>query len=298
VKPNSNLSYHLLLHFIVFIWGFTGILGKLISLDAYLLVWYRMAIATLGIYAFLAFKGIEIKIGKEKIAKQLFVGLIVALHWITFFEAIKVSNVSVTLACFAATSLFTALMEPIFFKRKLIFYEIILGVITVFGIYLIFRFEGDFFLGIVLSLFSASLASLFTVFNGIMVKETRARVISFYEMSGGFIGISLYMLLAGEAHLWLSLPALSDMIYLLILGLVCTAFAFVASVDIMKVLSPFTVSISVNLEPVYSIGLAILIFGDSEKMKPGFYAGASIVLLTVLANAYLKNRYKTKTITT
>jgi drug/metabolite transporter (DMT)-like permease len=278
----------------VFLWGFTGIIGALFSenFPTTSVVWYRTFIAAISLLFLLRFSRNIWSIEKKNLFKLLGIGLIVAMHWICFFEAIKVSNVSVTLACFSITSLFTALLEPIFFKRKVIGYEIMLGLVAIAGLYTIFNFESKYYLGIILSVAAAFGASLFTVLNGKLVKTIPSKTISFYELAGGFIWLSVYLLFTGGMTAEALSGTFSDYFYLIILGVVCTAYAFVECIELMKELSPFTVSITVNLEPVYSILLALAIFGEKEKMTPGFYFGALVLLLTVFANVFIKTRQK------
>lgn len=281
------------LHAIVLVWGFTGILGKLISLDAYSIVWYRMLIAFAGLLIYAKIVRLPIMVDPLTLGKYLGVGFIVATHWILFFESIKVSTVSVALATMSSATLFTALLEPLFYRRKIIGYEMLFGVLVIAGLIMIFNFESSYYLGISLALLSAFCASLFTTINGKFIGNgEKSRVISLYEMLGGVIDITLYFLLTGELGIWESLPSGADLGYLLILGLVCTSLAFVISVEVMKHLSPYTVSISINMEPVYSIILALLFFGEEERMSPGFYAGALLILSTILVNAYLKRRQR------
>lgn len=282
-----------LLHLIVFIFGFTGIIGKLIETDSDILVWWRMAIASVSIAIF--------AYGKKKIHKPIYkgfgtyglIGLIIAAHWITFFEAIKVSNVSVTLACLSAGSLFTAILEPIFFRRRVNAFEMFFGLMVIAGLLLIFSFETDYKLGITLALTSAFLASLFTTINGKMIKKDNPYRISLIEMIAGVLGISVWLIAKGRmTSEMLHLPA-SDWFWLIILGIICTAFAFVVSVKVMEELTPFTVSLTINLEPVYGIVLAFLIFGQSEEMTLGFYGGTVLILAALYLNALLrKGRFK------
>ena len=284
--------HHILLHFIVLIWGFTGILGKLISLPSQPLVWYRMLIASIGIGIYIFTAGLLQKPKSKNVFIYIAVGFVVAAHWITFFESIKVSTVSIALACLSSTTLFVAFLEPFFYKRKIVLYEVLLGVAVIIGLSLIFNFEPDYKLGILLAITSAFLAALFGTVNGLFVRNDKPRVISFYEMLGGFIAITIYFLVTANFQVFTTIPTSMDIIYLLILGLVCTAFAFVASVEVLKVLSPFTVTISINMEPVYAIILALLIFGEEEKMTTGFYFGAGLILATIFTNAFLKSQMK------
>ncbi|OFY95204.1 MAG: hypothetical protein A3K10_13120 [Bacteroidetes bacterium RIFCSPLOWO2_12_FULL_31_6] len=282
-------KYHIWLHFVVLIFGLTGVLGKLISIESYLLVWYRLIIALAAIIIYFAITKFSLKITKKQLLKIGLVGVIIAAHWLTFFEAIKQSNVSVALVCFSSSTLFTSLIEPFYFKRKIKAYELIFGIVIILGLYFIFSFEFKYLIGMILSVISAVLASWFTVLNGILVKETNAKLISFYELFGAFIAVSIYMLVITEADFsQLALP-IEDVKWLLILGILCTAFAFIVSVEIMKKISPYTVTISVNLEPIYSIILAVLIWPETETMSYGFYMGTAIVITTLFLNAFFKN---------
>ncbi|MCB0396439.1 MAG: DMT family transporter [Flavobacteriales bacterium] len=274
------------LHLVVVIFAFTAILGKLISaeLPTSLLVFYRMVIACAGLYVYVRIRRRNLAVSRRIAMGYLGVGGLVALHWIFFFHAIKVSNVSVTLGCFASAAFFTSLLEPLITRGRYSRLNIILSVVAMSGLYMIFRFELTYVEGMVLSLLSALLAGLFTVINKKMVSHGQPLVMSFYEMLGGAVVLGLYNLYTGS---WM-VPAGTDLIYLLILGLVCTSVAFVMSIDVMKTLSAFQVSMTVNLEPVYGILLAVMIFGDSEWMSPGFYAGAAIVLLAVLVHPWLE----------
>ena len=217
------------------------------------------------------------------------VGVIIAVHWVTFFEAIKQSNVSVALVCFSSSTLFTSLIEPFYFKRKIKAYELIFGLVIILGLYFIFSFEFKYLIGMILSVISAVLASWFTVINGILIKENNAKTISFYELLGAFIVVSVYLLISTELDFSQFLLPVADIKWLLILGVVCTAFAFLVSVEVMKKISPYTVTISVNLEPIYSIIVALLIWPESETMSFGFYLGTIIVITTIFLNALFKN---------
>lgn len=287
---SDNSKSYLKLHLIVFIWGFTAILGKLISLQALPLVWFRMLFAVGFIFIYIKFKKIKIVISKKTILLFLLAGCIIALHWFTFFKAIKVSNVSVTLACLATGSFFTSLLEPIFYKRKVIWYEVFFGLIVVFGLYLIFKFEGDYVEGITLALTSAFLSALFSVINSKFVKVHNPTVISFYELSGGVLFLSILILFTNGFGAHFFELSVNDFGYLLILSSVCTAYAFIVSTAIMKHLSAYTVMLTINLEPIYGIILALLIFNDNEKMKPEFYLGALIILFSVVLNSIIKSK--------
>lgn len=284
----SKYKYHIWLHIIVLIFGFTGILGKLIETDSYLLVWYRVGIALIAILGYFFITKHSLKITRKLLFKILLVGVVIAVHWITFFEAIKQSNVSIALVCFSSSTLFTSLIEPFYFKRKIKPYELIFGLLIIVGLYFIFSFEFSYLNGMLLSFFSAALASWFTVLNGMLVKETNAKTISFYELLGAFSIVSIYLIGANGLNFSAYKISWTDLKWLLILGTVCTAFAFIVSVEVMKKISPYTVTISVNLEPIYSIILALLIWPETETMSSGFYLGTIIVLVTIFLNAYFK----------
>jgi len=287
----SKYKYHIRLHLTVLIFGLTGVLGKLITIDSYLLVWYRVGIALISVLLYFAFTKFSLKITKKELIKILLVGVVIAVHWVTFFEAIKQSNVSVALVCFSSSTLFTALLEPLYFKRRIKLYELIFGLLIITGLYFIFSFEFKFIVGMILSVISAALASWFTVLNGILIKKTNAKTISFYELLGAFTIVSIYLLFTAEGDISkLSVP-IGDIKWLVILGTLCTAFAFIVAVEVMKKISPYTVTISVNLEPIYSIVLALIIWPESETMSFGFYMGTIIVIATIFLNAVFKKRF-------
>ena len=288
----SKYKYHIWLHLTVLIFGLTGVLGKLITVDSYLLVWYRVGIAVLSLLGYFLFTKFSLKTAKKELYKILLVGVIIAAHWVTFFEAIKQSNVSVALVCFSSSTLFTALIEPLYFKRRIKPYELIFGLLIITGLYFIFSFEFKYLTGMILSIVSAALASWFTVLNGVLVKKTRAKLISFYELLGAFLITSIYLLISKGFDISAYALPFADIKWLIVLGTLCTAFAFIVSVEVMKKISPYTVTISVNLEPIYSIILALLIWPESEAMSFGFYIGSAIVIATIFLNAFFKKRLK------
>ncbi|MGY3794099.1 DMT family transporter [uncultured Aquimarina sp.] len=299
--PNAKLQNYLHFHFIVFVWGFTAILGELITIEALPLVWYRMLMASGFIYLFILFRKVSLKISKKLFMVLGIAGVIIALHWITFFAAIKASNVSITLAVLSTGAFFTSILEPIFYKRKLIWYEVVFGLMVICGLYIIFNVEGDYVLGIMYAICSAFLSSVFSLINGKIAQQYSPSMISFYELLSGVGFITIYLFAIsflgtegeGFSRSFFQLST-SDWIYLIILASVCTAYAFIGSVQVMKYLSPYTVMLTINLEPVYGIVLAYLIFGDAEKMNPGFYYGALIILGTVVLNGIFKNLKKIK----
>ena len=291
--PKTNLNNYLQLHFLVFIWGFTGILGALISIDAIPLVWYRMLLASIFVLIYFLIKKKSIKVPPKALLKFFIGGVLIAVHWIFFFSAIKVSNVSVALVAMSTGALFTSIIEPIFFKRKLIILELFFGLIVISGLYLIFNFETEYTLGIIYALIAAFLSAVFTVLNGLYIKEYDAEVISIYQLFFGVLFISIYILATTGFTLESFSLSSSDIIYLLILSSICTAYAFIVSVKIMRYLTPYTVMLTINLEPVYAILLALIIFGEKEQMSPQFYIGALIIIITVVTNGILKKKKTT-----
>tara|TARA_B110001450_G_scaffold45308_1_gene41872 strand:- start:906 stop:1820 length:915 start_codon:yes stop_codon:yes gene_type:complete len=286
----SKLKNYLLLHLIVLIWGFTAILGALISLDAIPLVWYRMSLAVVFIILYFIIKKKSFKADRIGIGKFFLTGVIIALHWIFFFKAIKASNVSVALVTMSTGAFFVSLIEPIFFKRRINKLEIVLGLIVILGLYVIFNFESQYRLGIFYALVSSFLSAIFSVLNGLFIKKYAASTISLYQLFFGVVFITAYLFFVNGFSISFFKISKLDWLYLFILSSFCTAYAFIASVKVMKYLSPYTVVLTLNLEPVYAILLALFLFGEKEKMNIEFYFGAFIVLFVVLVNGIIKNK--------
>jgi drug/metabolite transporter (DMT)-like permease len=221
--------------------------------------------------------------------------VIIALHWITFFAAIKASNISITLAMFSTGAFFASLIEPLFYKRKIIGYEIIFGFIVIAGVVLITQTELQYLLGIALGISSALFSTLFAVLNGQFVKNYKASVISFYEFVSGVLFMSIFIAFTGDGFdaSYFQLSS-SDWICLFILASICTAYAFIASIHVMKHITPYTLVLTYNLEPIYGIVLAVILFPQTETMRPLFYIGAALIISTVLLNAVFKNIKKPK----
>lgn len=288
--PNDRLKNYLHLHLLVFIAGFTAVLGELITIGSIPLVWYRMVMAAILMFLFIKIRKINLKIGLIAIIKFSIAGVLIAVHWITFFESINQSNVSIALAMFSTGAFFASIIEPIFFKRRLIKYEIFFGTIVILGVWLITQSELKYINGIILGIISALFSTLFAVVNGQFVQNYNASTISLYEFFSGVFFISLFLLIfkGGFTKEFFSLPKL-DWLYLFILASVCTAYAFIGSVHVMRYLTPYTVMLTYNLEPVYGIILALILFPESEKMSTEFYFGALLILLTVLLNGFIKH---------
>ena len=291
---SGKLKHLIHLHFLVFIAGFTAILGKLISLESINLVWFRMLFALVLMFLYLKFRAIHFKVNSKALLEFCFGGIIIALHWVTFFESINQSNVSIALAMFSSGAFFASIIEPLIFKRQLIWYEIIFGILVIIGVSLIFQSEYRFINGILLGISSAFFSSLFAVFNGKLIKTHKASVISFYEFVFGVIFLSVVLIFKSENFFTSDFFNVSstDLIYLFVLASVCTAYAFIAATHVMKYLSPYTVVLTYNLEPIYGVFMALYLFGDNEKMSTPFYVGALMIITTVLANGFLKNYQK------
>lgn len=279
--PPATLNKNLLiLHFTVFICGFTGILGALISISAAQLVWYRVLIAAVTLFLYFKVNRTDFKVSRKVLLQLLCTGALVGGHWILFFLSIKLSTVSVALVCFSSLTLFTAILEPLINKTKISKLEIIAGILIIIGIFVIFRFETRYTKGILAGLACAVFASLFSIINSHYVKRYQAPVIAFYELTGAFFWISIFLAITG-GYTKAMLLHRADIGYLILLGTICTSVAYVAGVSVMRELSAFRVALITNLEPVYGIILSFAFFGDMNKMTTGFWIGALIVLSTI-----------------
>lgn len=300
--PNAKFKHYLHLHFLVFIAGFTAILGELITIGSLQLVWYRMAIAGILMFLFIKLVNLKLRITKKSFLLFSIAGVIIALHWVTFFESINQANVSIALAMFSSGAFFASFIEPIFFKRRILGYEIVFGLLVVVGVFLITSSEINYINGIILGLLSALFSTLFAVINGRFIERHNSTIISFYEFISGVVFLTIFILATGTAfNKQFFVLSSMDWIYLFILASVCTAYAFIGAVEVMRYISPFTVILSYNLEPVYGIAIALILFPETEKMSPQFYIGAILILVTVLLDALFKNyksgRQKTNNIT-
>jgi drug/metabolite transporter (DMT)-like permease len=274
----------------VVILGLTGVFGKLISLSAIHLVWYRMGIAFISIAIFLAFKKQLFSVSKKDFFGLLGVGALVTFHWLCFFESIKVSTVSVAVVCLATSSLFSALIEPFFFKRKFLLYEVIMGIVVVVALAFIMGTETKYFWGYFYGILAALLATLFTLFNGKYINKVGAAKITMIEMLSGVIIISCIIFFQQDYTLFTTKISITDLTYLIILGTLCTAMVFVWLTEIMRHITPYSLIMAINLEPVYSIIFALIIFGDNELMSSSFYFGSCVIIGIVFLDGYLKNK--------
>lgn len=288
---NGNLKSYLNLHLIVFIWGFTAILGALITISADALVWYRMLFAAIFLGSFIIFKKKSFRIPLKSFLKLFLVGFLIAIHWILFFKAIHVSNVSITLSVFSLGAFFASILEPIFYGRKVLWYEVFFGLVIIAGLGLIMKVEVNYLEGMLFALASIIIGVLFTLMNGKLIQNHDPSVISFYEFLSGVFFITIFFLFQQKFTADFFVLTTNNWILILILASICTAYAFTASVKVMQKLSPYTVMLTTNLEPVYGIVLAYFILGAKEKMSFEFYIGAFIIVLTVILNGIFK-QYK------
>jgi drug/metabolite transporter (DMT)-like permease len=292
---DSRAKNILLMHFVILIFGFTGILGKLITIEAIPLVFWRTLIGGGAIYVWLKVRREVSKKSASDVLKMGGIGLLVAIHWITFFASIKISNVSVALTMLATSPMFIGFLEPLIFKRKIDWRELTVAGVVLVGVGTIFSFDTTYHEGMILGIISAFFASLFATLNGVLIKTHDASNISLVELLTASVVIFILLLFTGEVNWDLLMLSNQDWFWILILALVATSFAFIAFTSIMTVLTPFTTSVAINLEPIYSIILAVIIFGEEEIMGPRFYVGALIIICAVLLNSILKRKSRINT---
>jgi drug/metabolite transporter (DMT)-like permease len=270
------------LHLAVFLAGFTGILGRLITLNEGLLVWYRLLLTSVSLWLLYFFQKKLKKLSFKDIMAIVGVGAIVALHWVTFYASVKKANVSVALVCFSALAFFTAILEPIIFKTRFQRTDIFLGLLAILGIYIIFNFDPQYKTGIIFGIVSAMLAALFPILNWKLLQKHSAETVTLYELSGGFIVLTillpLYLHFSPADYL---IPNFSDWMWLLVLAWLCTVLAFNLSLNALRKISAFTVNLSYNLEPVYGILLAFIVYHENKKLGLSFYIGLALIMLAV-----------------
>ena len=278
------------LHMIVFLWGFTAILGKLIETNAQALTFYRMLFAAIFLFIFIRFvKKESIKVSKKLFLQLSAIGGFMAFHWLCFFYSIKVSNVSIALSCLSLSTLFASILEPIIFKRKIDISEVVMGIVIVICMGLIFKTEFQYKEGIFFGILTALFGTIFSVFNGKIFGKTSSGNIIFYEIFSGFLILTAFLLVTGQIF-QLNEISTHDLTLVILLASVFTAFPMLESVNLMKYISPFTLIITVNLEPVYGIILAFFIFGESEQMSPIFYGASLVMISAIIVNGVLKSR--------
>lgn len=280
-----------LLHIAVILAGFTGVFGKLISLNEYLLTCYRTLFSFLFLVIIVWIKKPQFKYSWSNITEMGKAGLLIAFHWVFFYASIKYSNVSVGVVCYCLTSFFTAFLAPLVNRKPFNITELLLSTLTLAGIGLIFHFDTSFRTGIVLGVISSFLASLYTIFNERLVKKYDATAMNLYQMLAGTIALVIASPL--YLHFFPSktiMPGTLDIIYLLLLSLFCTVGLYVMVAEVLKKMSAFTVNLTFNLEPVYSILLAMILFNESRQLNLSFYAGLLIIIISVVLQAGLSRR--------
>ena len=290
-------SNTLLLHFIVLIWGATGILGNEIELPSTHIVWWRIvfALMALSLYALISQRALRVSL--DDIKHFALSGLLIGVHWYCFFEAIKQLNISLPLAIMGSTAFFVSLLSPVFNRQKLSFKELLISALAFVGLCVVLGIESPDLMPAILAIAAAILSATFAILNGRLVNQYDSLKIGFWELIFAFVTMSLLMLFEGRVSAILILPSSGDFIFLALLGLICTAFAFVASIGVMKTLSPYTCCLAIAMEPLYTISFAVYWYGEEEKLSWGFYAGASLILLSLLLDAQLKRQdLKTQTI--
>ncbi|MHA4811935.1 DMT family transporter [Flavitalea flava] len=271
------------LHIAVLLAGLTGVLGKLITLNEGLLVWYRLLLTAVTLWILAIARRQPVRINPKDLGRIFGVGAIAAIHWVTFYGSIKYSNVSVALVCFSAIGFFTALFEPLIFRHKADKVELFLGLLVIAGIFLIFKVDPHYKAGILTGLVSALLGSLFPVFNRQLLQKIPAQTVTLYELTGGFLFLSI--LLPFYLHRFPVagiLPGLSDWAWLLVLSWACTVLAFSLSMNALKHISAFTVNLTYNLEPIYGILLAFVLFREDKHLNGGFYVGFALIILSIV----------------
>lgn len=293
---NATLKDFAKLHFIVFLWGFTAIIGKELSISAADVVLYRTGLAALVVGGFMVIRKMSLRFEPKVIIQLSITGLVIAMHWFLFFESARVSNISVSLAGMATTTFWTSLVEPILTRRSVKPLEVILGLVVIGGLYIIFRFEFDNALGLTLAILSALLSAIFSVLNAGFAKKYSEYGITFYEMLAAAIGIAIFIPIYKVNMLdevaSYAIPNLNDWGLIIILAVVCTVYAFSASVELMKRISAFAVNLTINLEPVYGIIMALLIYGESEQMSNGFYYGTLIIIGAVFSYPIIRRQQR------
>ncbi len=287
-----RLKEFLLLHGIIFLWGFTGIIGKLLHQESFIIVWYRVFIASLGLLAYLWFTKSSFSVKRTHILPVVLVGIVVALHWITFYYAIQISTASLGILCLATTTVHVVWLEPLIMKTAFQWKKLFFSLMVVAGVAFIARdFKGDVLLATGIGLLSALLAGIFSVSNAKLSQTIPAPILSFYELTTGWVGISLYLLIT-QVPAKMFYLSWSDLWWLLFLGLVCTSFAFIVAINLVKKLGAYTVSLTINLEPIYTMILAVVLLNEHKILSIEFYVSAFLIIGALLLNAWLSRTPK------
>ena len=276
------------LHIAVFLAGFTGILGRLITLNEGMIVWYRLLLTAATMWILFGLMNKLKKIPLIDILKISGVGFIAAMHWVTFYGSIKYSNVSVALVCFSAIGFFTALFEPLILRKKINGIELLLGLITLSGIYIIFHFDTQYKTGIIIGIISAVLASLFPIFNREFLKRINVETMLTWQQTGGLLVLSILLpFYLQKFPTDTFLPGLENLGWLLMLSWLCSVVAFQLSANALKKLSAFTVNLTYNLEPVYGIILAFMVYKENQFLSKWFFVGFGIIAAALIIHVFL-----------
>lgn len=283
------------LHLAIFLAGFTAILGKLITLNEALLVWYRMLFTAIILLVIMGLQKKITRLSLKDTLQLVGVGFVIAFHWVAFYGSIKYATVSVGLVCLSASGFFTAILEPIILRKKMVLAELLLGILAMIGIYIIFDFHRQYGLGIIFGILSALGSSIFPILNKQLLQKHPPRTLTLYELSGGFLCLTL--ILPIYLHYFKATsyyPSLTDFGWLFILASVCTVYTFDLQLNALKKISAFTSNLSYNLEPVYGIILSFLFFNEAELLNRGFYIGLCIIILAVILQMIREWRQKRK----
>jgi drug/metabolite transporter (DMT)-like permease len=270
------------LHIAVFLAGFTAVLGRLISLNEGLLVWYRLLITIIVMAIILWVEKAFVKISTKSLLQMVGVGAVIAFHWVTFYGSIKYGNISVALVCLSSAGFFSSLLEPLFLRKKIIFAEVLLGLLAIVGIYIIFDFHPQFKVGILYGILGALGAAIFPIFNKQLLQKHSPRMLTLVELTGGFLVLSIVLpFYLKSANVSFSVPNFSDVVWLLILAIVCTVICFDLQLKALQKISAFTCNLMYNLEPLYGIILAFIFFGEGKMLNSAFYVGAVLIFNTI-----------------
>ncbi len=286
-----NKNKYFQLHFIVLLWGFTPVLGKLITLPALDLVFWRLIFAGLSLAAFIIYKKFKFDLSVKETSVIFIMGLLVGAHWYFFYHAIKVSNVSIAMAGFSTMTLFASVLQPILLKKKFFWGDAFYGIVILIGLSIILSFESGAIQGVIYGILAAFTGAFFGIYNGKLILKHNSSYITFIEFVGALFFIIIIKFLINNNHLYLEPFVNYDILWLLVLSILCTTLAFTLSVEIMKFFSPFTVIITNNLEPVYGVIFSVLLFGQSEIMSTQFYFGAIIILFCVFSYPFFKKKF-------
>lgn len=284
------------MHAIILVWGFTGILGKLILLPAEVLVWYRVLIATIGLFILLPLFKVPFRLErKQDVWKLILVGVVTSLHWVTFYKSISLSTASLGVLCLSTTTLHVSWLDPLIMKRRISWLEVFFGLLVIYGIYFVSSdFNPEEYEALAYGLTSALLAGIFSVSNAKLVQTIPSPQITFYEMTSGVIFLTIVLLFSNQLSVESLEMTKTDFWWLLFLGIVCTSLPFMLMIDVVKQLGAFTSSLSINLEPIYTIILAIFILNEDQLLDQKFYIGATMIILVVIANAIIKAKMRQK----